>query len=336
MTDGAKLDANESPSAPTEALTRELSALIAGSNRYPPGEANALPEAVARRMSLIPEQVVAGPGSAALVQAILLHQREGGGRVHVSDPSYDGYAKLAGQLGMPVARTPLRDYHHDLRRIAAQLSAGEPATVFLSNPNNPTGSYVPVQELRRFVETVPPDALVVIDEAYVDYASKELGDGFALVAEHEHVVVLRTLSKAYGLAGLRVAYGAASPSVAAEIRAHVLAYSVTRLAETAACLGLSSGIDVGHRASTVQLRRRMVGELRSMGYAVLDSESNFVWLPLGAHTEEFTRACRAHRVLVKPFPGVGVRVSVGAEPEVSLFLSVAARFGEDPGGVATT
>lgn len=323
---GAKLDANESPMPPDSRLTAVLSAQLDAVNRYPEGIVRLLPQSLARLLPISPEQVVVGPGSAALCQAILLWRLMDAGPVHVSEPSYDGYAQLAGRLGLEVVRTPLREHQHDLERIGSQLVTGGRATVFLCNPNNPTGTFLPLPQIRRFVEGIPPDTLVVLDEAYVHYASMDPDRSLELIAEHDQVVVLRTFSKAYGLAGLRVGYGVANPLLAGRIQSCVLPYSVTRLAETAACFALSSGVDATQFDTTRRLRALMVTELQRMGFSVPDSASNFVWIALGDRTEAFTGNCRAHQVAVKAYRDRGVRVTVGSEREVRLFLAIAAEF----------
>lgn len=324
----AKLDANESPWPPPTAIRAMLLSLLDTSNRYPADAGNLLVDALARQLALPSEQIFVGAGSAALCQAILLWRRGDGGRVYVSEPSYEGYAKLAGQLGLTVVRIPLRENMHDLEHIQKHLRAGDRSTVFLCNPNNPTGTFVSPSNVRRFVKRAPRDALVVLDEAYIEYVSDDVHQSLALISDHDNVVVLRTFSKAYGLAGLRAAYGI-SNSVSAElIRSYILAYSVTRLAEVAGCFSIGAGVDATQRESIKRLRATMIAELRALGYAVPDSKSNFVWIPLGKLTEDFGRTCVASRVSVKVYDRLGVRVSVGSEEEVQLFLSVARTFNQ--------
>ncbi|MBV9293429.1 MAG: aminotransferase class I/II-fold pyridoxal phosphate-dependent enzyme [Frankiales bacterium] len=199
--------------------------------------------------------------------------------------------------------------------------------VFLCNPNNPTGTAVGEAELRRLVDGVPADVLVVIDEAYREYVDPAaVPDAFALFADRPNVAVTRTFSKAYALAGLRVGYCLAAPEVVAAARKCQVPFSVSGLAQAAAIAALADGEEVTRRAKlTVAERERVRGELLAAGFDVPPSQANFVWLPLGERSADFAAACLDRGVIVRPFAGDGVRVTIGTDEENDAFLAIARR-----------
>jgi histidinol-phosphate aminotransferase len=222
---------------------------------------------------------------------------------------------------------PLDDAErHDL---SAMLAAITPRTrlVFVCNPNNPTGTAVPADELTTFLDAVPPDVLVVLDEAYIEFGRHPLAaDGLKLYRTRPNVVVLRTFSKAYGLAGVRVGFAVAHDAVAEAVRKAAVPFGVSTLAQVAAVASLAAEAELFERvAALVAERGRVHAALVDQGWAPPDAHANFVWLRLGERTAEFATACVDAGVVVRPFAGEGVRVTIG-EPEASdRFLGVAAQ-----------
>ncbi|SED56456.1 Aminotransferase class I and II [Streptomyces sp. 2224.1] len=190
-----------------------------------------------------------------------------------------------------------------------------------------TGTVVGRTELEQFLDGVPEHVLVVVDEAYRDFASGPDGPDAVGVAGHRpNVVVVRTFSKAYGLAGLRVGYVVAHEPVAAALRARALPYGVSAAAQRAAVASLRARDAPGQRvAGLVRRRSLLVDRLRAVGLHVPESHTNFVWLGLGEHTAAFAGACREAGVRVKAFPGEGVRITVGEPEAVELVIAVASR-----------
>jgi histidinol-phosphate aminotransferase len=200
--------------------------------------------------------------------------------------------------------------------------------VFVCNPNNPTGTAVGEDALRRFLARVPSDVLVVLDEAYREFVTDPaVPDGLALAAEHDNVCVLRTFSKAHRLAGLRVGYAVAPPELAAALRGVSVPFAVSAPAQGAALAALDH-LDELHAdcATAVSEVERMTSRLRSLGYEVPPSQANFVWLPLGERAVEFAEHALENKVVVRAFAGDGVRVSAGSSEEVDLFLAAAGSF----------
>jgi histidinol-phosphate aminotransferase len=198
--------------------------------------------------------------------------------------------------------------------------------VLVCTPNNPTGPVAHEAELRTLVESVPDHVVVVVDEAYRELVSDpDTVDGLELLDGRDNVVVLRTFSKAYGLAGLRVGYGITSPELADAIRKCALPFGVSQVAQAAAVASLAAEDAMHERVeSIVKERARVWSALREQGWDVPVSEANFVWLPLGPQAVDFAAACGERGLSVRPFDGDGVRVSIDEPAANDLFLDVAA------------
>ena len=185
-------------------------------------------------------------------------------------------------------------------------------------------------QIRTLVERVPDDVLVVVDEAYREFTTVDLGDPVTdLQPDHPNVVVLRTFSKAYGLAALRTGYAVADPSVVAEVDKVLIPFAVNHLAQVASL----AAIDARDEAQVVvdrltSERDRLVGALRADGWTVPDAQANFVWLPLGSRTDAVQPDLERRGIVVRPFPGVGIRVTVGTPDQNDRFLATLAEVAE--------
>jgi histidinol-phosphate aminotransferase len=200
--------------------------------------------------------------------------------------------------------------------------------ILVCNPNNPTGTVVREQELTDFLDQVPADCLVVLDEAYREYIRDPgVPDGVDLYGDRPNVAVLRTFSKAYGLAGLRVGFLIGHETVAEAVRKTMLPFTVNSVAQAAAIASLNAENELLERVeSVVKERDRVSAALRADGWTVPDTEANFVWLRLGDHTTAFAEACEAAAISVRPFAGEGARVSVGTSAANDAFLALASAF----------
>jgi len=242
--------------------------------------------------------------------------------------AFEAYPIITAVAGATAVKVPLDPQHvHDVEAMIAAVT-DRTRLVFLCNPNNPTGTAVGGAELRRLVLGVPDDVLVVIDEAYREYVDPgAVPDAFELLGDRPNVAVTRTFSKAYALAGLRVGYCIAAPEVAAAVRKCQVPFSVSGLAQAAALAALGEREEVQRRAKlTVAERDRVRAALVQAGYDVPLSQANFVWLPLGDESQDFSAACLDERIVVRPFAGEGVRVTIGTEQENDAFLAVARRW----------
>jgi histidinol-phosphate aminotransferase len=203
--------------------------------------------------------------------------------------------------------------------------------VIVCSPNNPTGTAVGREELQAFLDAVPPHVLVVLDEAYREFvrptAGQEAFDGVELQRERPNVVAMRTFAKAYGLAGLRVGYVVAGEEIAAAVRACALPFGVSSVAQAAAVASLEREPELFERvAAVVAERSRVVDALTRQGWRIPEAQGNFVWLPLGERTTAFAAAAEQAGVMVRPFAGEGVRVSIGEPAGNDVLLETAGAF----------
>lgn len=276
--------------------------------------ASGLSIALSDELGVPAAHVVPGSGSAALLQQLLGVLAAKGGDVVHAWPSFESYPVMAANAGRRPVPVRLDDGRHDLTAMAA--AATERTRVMLvCNPNNPTGTALRHQELKDFLTALPRHVMVIIDEAYMDFADPtEIADGIELYQEDERVCVVRTFSKAYGLLGARVGYAVAHPSTVAELRRTLPFFCVNTLGQAAALAALRAQGAMRMRCAAVATERdRLRSELMAQGWQVPESHSSFLWLPLGAVAVRFRDFCAEHGVSVWALPGEGVRVTV-SEP----------------------
>jgi histidinol-phosphate aminotransferase len=322
-----KLSSNESPHPPLPSVVEVIAAEARSVNRYPDNRAQALTEAIAERFSVPPGHVAVGCGSVGVTQQLLEAVGEPGAEVLYAWRSFEAYPTLADLAAAESVRVPLDQETHDL---AAMADAITPRTrlIFICNPNNPTGTVVHGPGLEDFLDQVPADCLVVLDEAYHEYIRDEaVPDGVTLYRDRPNVAVLRTFSKAYGLAGLRTGFMIAHDPVAAAVRATMLPFSVNRIAQAAAIASLAAEAELLERVEhTVKERTRVREALIADGWTVPPTEANFVWLRLGEHTPAFAATCEQAGIAVRPFGAEGARISIGDTEANDAFLAVAQDF----------
>jgi len=321
-----KLSSNENPFPPLPSVMAAIADAGVDVNRYPDMYATELVEAVSTHLGVRPDEVVTGGGSVAVLGHVLGAVCEPGDEVVVpwrSFEAYPIYVTVAGATGVFVPVTA--DGRLDLPAMAAAVTP-RTRVVLVCTPNNPTGPAVRADELDAFLAAVPDDVLVVLDEAYVEFVTDPAAaDGLAAFAAHANVVLLRTFSKAYGLAGLRVGYAVARPRLAATIRAVSTPFGVSNVAQLAAVASLRAQREMVERVGAlVAERARMLDGLRAQGWDVPDSQANFVWLGAGEHATKLAERCTRAGVLVRPFAGDGVRISVGEPEATDLLLEVTA------------
>ncbi|WP_430334347.1 histidinol-phosphate transaminase [Rhodococcus sp. ACT016] len=306
-----RASSNESTIAPSPAVVEAITRVGAHGHLYPTLFADDLVAALAERLSVPADAVLTGAGSLALLQQVLTAFTGPGTEVVHAWRSYEAYPILIGIAGATAVPVPLDTQHrHD---VDAMIAAVTPHTraVLVCNPNNPTGTELTEPEVRRLLDGVPSDVLVILDEAYREFADERV-DGVELLREYPNVVVLRTFSKAYGLAGLRVGYAVADSAVAAPLHAAAPPFGLSSVAEAAACAALA---DSGHTDRIVESvragRRHLQSGLAARGIETPPSGGNFVWIPESERATALDAACVAHGVSVRTFAGEGVRVSVG-------------------------
>jgi histidinol-phosphate aminotransferase len=320
----AKLSSNESPYGPLPSVLEVIAAAAAGLNRYPDHGSAALSAAISAHLGVPAGHVAVGCGSVGLTQQLLTATAEPGTEVLYAWRSFEAYPGLTDLAGAASVRVPLRDQAHDLDAMAAAITS-RTRLIFVCNPNNPTGTVVRRAELSRFLDAVPPGCLVVLDEAYHEYVRDPgVPDGLTLYPGWPNLAILRTFSKAYGLAALRVGYLIGHEPVIAAVRKTQLPFAVNAVAQAAAIASLAAETELLERvADVLKERGRVADELRDQGWAVPPSEANFVWLPLGPAAAEFAEASARARVLVRPYLPDGVRVTIGEPAANDALLAVA-------------
>ncbi len=322
VTDAIKLASNELPFGPLPSVAGAISSGIEQIHLYADHGAIALRDDLAERFGVDTAQVTVGAGSAGLLQQICLSYCDAGDEVAMCWPSFEAYPVFAMLVEAEQIRVPLRDETFDLPALAAAIT---PATnvVFVTNPNNPTGTVVGTDEIVTFLNAVPTSCLVVLDEAYNEFVDDpRVTDSTLLLADHANLVITRTFSKAHGLAGLRVGYAIGHPDVIAMIDRTLVPFAVNELAQRAARASIAAGDEMAARVATVIAERRRVhGELRRRGWSSPDPQGNFVWLPVTDAAAELGVALERRGVVTRAFADVGVRVTISDASGNNRFLA---------------
>ena len=310
-----KISSNETPFEPPEAVRRAIEQAAATVHRYPDPFSRRLTGALARRFDVREEQIALGTGSVAVVGQLIWAAAGPGDSVVYPWRSFEAYPIWVQMTGARSVQVPLlADERHDL---PSMLKAIDDSTriVFVCNPNNPTGEAARRDELTEFIDAVPSDVIVVLDEAYREFISDtDVPDGLDFFHERNNVVVIRTFSKAYGLAGLRVGFAIAPEPIAEGMRKTALPFGVSSIAEDAALAALECEDELFERVRHLsQERDRVWQALADQGWDIHPSHANFVWLRLGERTQEFAQACDEVGITIRTFPDEGVRISVAEE-----------------------
>ncbi|MEV1168921.1 histidinol-phosphate transaminase [Nonomuraea sp. NPDC049784] len=322
-----KLSSNESPYDPLPSVVEAIAEGARQINRYPDPGAVELTEAIAERFGVPFEHIALGAGSVTVAQQLFESVGDPGVEVVYAWRSFEAYPLLADLAGVKSVMVPLAGEDHDLDAMAEAINDNT-RMVFVCNPNNPTGTAIRRAPLEAFLDRVPEHVLVVLDEAYREYVRDEdVPDGLTLYRDRPNVCVLRTFSKAYGLAGLRVGYMIAHEPVATAVRKTIIPFAVNQLAQVAAIASLKAEDELLERVERVVKERTRVREsLIAQGWTVPPTEANFVWLRLGERTLDFAAACAVEGVAVRPFAGEGARVSIGDPEANDAFLAAASAF----------
>lgn len=323
-----KLSSNELPGPLLPAVTAAIADAAEDINRYPQMYADRLTGALAEHHGLDADQVLVGNGSVALIELILRSMCEPGDEVVYPWRSFEAYPILVQVTGAAGVQVPLSaDGAHDLDAMARAITP-RTRVVMVCTPNNPTSVALSHRDLVAFLERVPRQVLVLLDEAYVDFVrSPDPVRSTDLLDMYKNLMVLRTFSKAHGLAGLRVGYALGRRRLIRTLRAASTPFAVNALAQAAALAALGQVDRMRERvAEVIAERDRVVTALREQGWSIPDAQGNFYWFDVGAHARALAEDAEAAGVTVRPFQGEGVRITVG-EPEANdIALAVAARW----------
>lgn len=318
-----KLSSNENPYPPLDSVLEVVREQAATLSLYPDMSAHVLTERIAQRWDVQPEQIAVGAGSVEVAAQLINASAGEGDEVMFAWRSFEAYpilVQVAGATPVPVPLTD--DDRHDLDAMLAAIT-DRTRLIFICTPNNPTGAVVSRSELERFLDQVPSDVLVVVDEAYGHFDdSADSADGVEFSRRYENVAVLHTFSKAYGLAGLRIGYAIAPARVAANLKRVAVPFGVSALAQAAAVASLDAEDELQARIDVIRTERgRVLAALRERDWQVFDSFGNFVWLRTGASTTDVDAILREHGVVARAFAGDGIRVTVGSADMNDRFIA---------------
>ena len=321
-----KLSSNENHHDPLPSVVDAIAGALPELHRYPDYGSRELVDAIADRFAVPADHVTVGTGSVGLLQQLVQITSGPGDGVLFAWRSFEAYPIITQIVGATAQAVPL-DAHdrHDLPAMLARLDKTT-RLVLVCNPNNPTSTAVGRDALAAFIDAVPSDVLVVVDEAYREFVDPDaIPDGLDFYRERENVAVLRTFSKAYGLAGLRVGFCIAHDAVSEAMRKVQVPFGVSSLAQVAAVASLAHEDELLARVSTIVAQRAaLIDGLTAVGLRPAESEANFLWLRLGTDTPSFVAACDEVGLSLRPFGEEGVRITVGEPQANARLLEVAA------------
>jgi histidinol-phosphate aminotransferase len=312
-----KLHLNEIPFAPSTHVIKEIQALSAASNRYPEWDGISLRSALGQHYGFDPSWIaVAGTGSIGLIQQAMI--AAGTGEIAYCWPTFEAFDIAAKALRMPIKHVELKDYACDMDALADAISP-RTSMVIVCTPNAPTGGVVGQKAFDDFMERVPDRVLVVLDEAYGEFVDDpDAVDGFEATKRYPNLLLTRTFSKAYGLAGIRVGYGIAQPELAEKVRGAGLPFPVPAPFQAAAIGALQDQDKLHENIRKINSERaRLAAELRKEGAEVVEGFGNYVWLPLEHAAEKVVQLLKQEGVLAKAVIGHGVRITVGTPEDTA-------------------
>jgi len=323
-----KLASNENPRGPSPGVIQAIVAATAEATRYPDGNGFALKSVLSQRLSVDPAQIVLGNGSNDILELAAQAYLRPGDEAIYSAHAFAVYPLATRARGAIGVEVPARGFGHDLAQMRAAVTP-QTRIVFVANPNNPTGTFVPAEELRAFIASVPSEILVVLDEAYNEYLDPaDRCDSVDWIARHPNLLVSRTFSKAYGLAALRIGYGLMDAGVADMLNRVRQPFNVNALAQAAAIAALADAdyVDKSRELNRAGLAQLAAG-FAALGVVSLPSQGNFVLAKVGDAGTVYQRLL-AQGVIVRPVANYGLpewlRISVGLPDENVRFLKALA------------
>src|ERR1700752_2968396 len=332
-----KLASNKNPLGPSPKAMEAARHALGEANWYPDGGSKRLRQVLADRFHVRPEEVFVGLGSSEIIDLasrVLLRPGLDG---ITSEGSLTLFAIAIRASGGNLIQTPMKNFAFDLDAMAGAVTP-QTRIIYIANPNNPPGTAFGAAEFAAFLKKVPGDVLVVLDEAYREYAERpDLPDALTLFREYNNLLTLRTFSKVYGLAGLRIGYGIGHPTLVAEMNKLRTPVNVTSVGQAAALAALD---DEEHVRKSVEInraeRKRLYGELKKLGLAPVESETNFLFVPLGPRAKALCDELLQEGVIIRPLGWMGlpeaIRISVGSPAENTKLIGALAHALARPAG----
>ncbi|MGB7844824.1 MAG: histidinol-phosphate transaminase [Candidatus Acidiferrum sp.] len=321
-----KLASNENPLGPSPKAMEAARRALGEANWYPDGGCKHLREVLSARFKVRPEEIFVGLGSSEIIDLASRVLLRPGLEGITSEGSFTLFAIAIRASGGNLIQTRMKNFTFDLDAIAAAVTP-QTRVIYIANPNNPTGTAFGAAEFASFLKKVPGDVLVVLDEAYREYAERhDLPNALELFREYNNILTLRTFSKVYGLAGLRIGYGIGHPTLVAEMNKLRTPFNVTSVGQAAALAALD---DIDHVRRSVDMnhaeRSRLFVELRKLGLSPVPSETNFLFIPIGPNAKSLCEELLHEGVIVRPLGWMGfpeaIRISVGNSAENSKLLA---------------
>ena len=317
----SKIASNENPLGPSPKVLQALEKALPNIHRYPDGGAYNLSQALSQHLGVNPNQLLLGHGSNELIVRLGQMVLNPGDEVICADPGFFVYSSTALLCEAATRPQPLREFRHDLKLFERAINH-KTKVVFIANPNNPTGTIIPLSEVESFLSACPPHILVVLDEAYYEYVDDPAYfESLKLLPRFPNLVILRTFSKAFGLAGLRVGYGVAHPELVEVFQKIREPFNVNGLAMVAAEAALT---DMGHVKKVTEvnkvLRQKLFEDLKRLGLNPPPTQANFVYFETPNASNLYDHLLKKG-IIVRPM-GPALRVTTGTEEETDRFLKV--------------
>jgi histidinol-phosphate aminotransferase len=326
-----KLAANENCLGPSPRALQAARESLADIHRYPDNACYYLKKKIAKKYGINASQIILGHGSNEIIQLIVSAFLGAEEEAITSEQTFILYPIMSAARGAKVIEVPLKDYRYDLQAIAGQIT-GNTKLIFISNPNNPTGTMVDAQAFSSFMAQVPADVIIVMDEAYAEYVSStDYPDTLAYVREARNIIILRTFSKAYGLAGLRIGY-ALSPALLSNYMERVrVPFNVNHVAQAAAIAALDDAEHIQRSQENNQTGLAYIcSALNDLGVSFVPTQTNFLLIHLGPRAEEIYKTLLQDGVIVRSMASYGlrdyVRVTIGLPEENERFIAALRKF----------
>ena len=321
ISNAIKLASNENPWSPVPEVEAAIADAVSGVNRYADNNATDVREAIGSWLGLEPSWITVGCGSSGLLQQLFMTYVDPGDEVVFPYPSFEIYPIFSTLFDAVEVRTPLVDHTFDLDAVADAVT-DKTKIIFLATPNNPTGTSISMDDVDVLLGKIPIDVIVVIDEAYREFNDPAFGDPVDLLKKHRNVVITRTFSKAFGLAGLRSGYGVCHPEIIRELDKVRLAFSVSNLSQ----VGMLAAIEhedaaMAKVAELLDERQRCVDELTEAGVDMPTTNANFIYIPTGEASADIATAMEKQGVVTRPFPGIGLRITIGTPEQNDRWLA---------------
>ncbi len=318
--DAIKLASNENPWPPVPAVREAIQKAVDGVNRYGDNRGMEVRQALGEWLGLSPCSITLGCGSSGLLQQLFSVYVDVGDEVVFPYPSFEVYPIFSRQFGGVAVAVPLVGYRFDLEAVAAAVT-DRTKLVFLATPNNPTGTSIAVSDIATLLDAIPNDVIVVVDEAYREFNAEEFGDPVSLLDSFDNVVITRTFSKAFGLAGLRSGYALCHPEIVEQLDKVRLPFSVNNLAQAGMLAAIENRSAALERVADLVIERtRVIEALKNAGIDMPDQQANFVFLPTGEETSRLAHELEQAGIATRPFAGFGLRITVGTTEENDRWL----------------